>query len=804
MFGVATVVSLRPLLVNAANGVAIKPAGDQLWQVSVLDGQLRALFSEPGTFFQGYFYHGMGDALYGSDLLLGLLLIFAPLRLVTGNADLAFNLTWHVAFWLNAALMYVAVLVLTRNRWAALVAGAVFAFGAIQINYAQSHFQYAGSWWIPLALLFSVRFARSRSWKDFAAAVLCVWLQFVTVPMLSYMAGFVVIVFAVIPGISWSVRNRNWLAPLQMLVAAAVLTAAFSPVVVGYFEFSDDWNAQREITEVQGGSLQLTDYLSPSSRLRWYESMQALFPVPTGERRVFPGFVPLAMGVLGLVLGGLALARRERLGRYAVGALLLVVGSLMLSLGPHWKADETVTDIELPYLFLFENFSAFRAVRVVARFAVLANVGLALLAGIAVAMAARHFRDRPRMAGLLGIGIAAAVLVESFTLPLNVNPLLEDASLDALLAGAPPGPTLFVPVSGAEEVRRLWFATRAESGPLVNGYSGFIWPQYWYFRDAAAEVTAANVSALARALAAYGVRNVVLERAKLGAEQMAAWESPGDDAVVESVIREGGWTLLTLAPAAAPAEGAWSELETAMLLRAAPSDAGLRTWLTLVNERSTPWMPPAGSHVRRAVVTWRNAEGNSVLEFETELLPPPFLAEESSHSLIVHLFTPAKLGLYQVTIEADGETIVEQAVEVEDPVPGSFGGTVAGLAARLTAVSARSFTGRPGERFQLHVDVLNTGRVAWGGEANIRLGWRWYRVLPNGEEIEVPQYEGRIPLVGHLTGDIWPGNGYSFRGLVTTPAEPGIFKLRVSMVAEAVGWFDAAPVVIDVELKRPK
>ena len=38
------------------------------------------------------------------------------------------------------------------------VLSAVFGFGAIQINYAQSHFQYAGSWWIPLALLFSVRF----------------------------------------------------------------------------------------------------------------------------------------------------------------------------------------------------------------------------------------------------------------------------------------------------------------------------------------------------------------------------------------------------------------------------------------------------------------------------------------------------------------------------------------------------------------------------------------------------------------------------------------------------------------------
>ena len=78
LFGVATVVWMRPLLMHGADGVAVKPAGDQLWQVSLLEAQMRSLVSAPGTFFQGYFYYGMGNALFGSDLLLGLLLIFFP------------------------------------------------------------------------------------------------------------------------------------------------------------------------------------------------------------------------------------------------------------------------------------------------------------------------------------------------------------------------------------------------------------------------------------------------------------------------------------------------------------------------------------------------------------------------------------------------------------------------------------------------------------------------------------------------------------------------------------------------------
>lgn len=788
---------------HGADGVAVKPAGDQLWQVSLLEAQMRSLVSDPSTFFQGYFYYGMDNALFGSDLLLGLLLIFFPVQLVAGNADLSFNITWHVAFWLNPALMYFAAYSLTRNHWAALTAGTIFGFGAIQINYAHAHFQYAGAWWIPLTIFFSIRFVRSLSWKEFAGAVLSVWLQFVTVPMLAYMAGFVLFVFAVIPTLWWSLKTRNWRVPMQMLIVSTAITAVFVPVVMGYLEFSNDWNAERDITEVQNGSLQLRDYLSPSSRLHWYEWLQHRFSVPTGERRVFPGFVPLFVGISALILAGKDIARRERTHWHTIGALTLLIGSVILSLGPYWKTNETVTAIELPYLFLFENFPAFKAIRVTARFAVLANVALAILAAVAVQGMIRRLGDRSRIAGLLSLGVTAAVLLESFTYPVNIHKVPQDPELEVLLATTPPGPTIFVPVSGADEIRRLWFATRAGSGPLINGYSGFIWPQYWHFRNATAEVTNSNVSRLARGLSAHGIRNIVLERTRLVSEQLAAWETLDGTPEIDTIIDSGKWTLFQLAPSTLSATSTWTDIETRMILKSAPPDAGLLTWLTLANKRSDPWIPPNGSHVRNALVRWHNSDGDLVLEFETNLLPPPFLIEANSHSLIIHLFTPAEPGQYSVTLEADGSTIVSQNVQVTTSQLASFAGTVEGLEARLNIVSTQTFNGWPGEKFLLHVNALNTGEITWGGEGNIRLGWRWYRVLPNGEEI-VTTYEDRLPLLGHLTGPIRPGNGYSFRGLVTTPPEPGVFKLRVSMVAETFGWFDALPAVVDVNLTRGK
>ena len=166
LFVVIAVAFTYPLLPNAAGGIANKPASDQLWQASILEHHYQVLFSEPSRFFKGNFYFGSGNALLASDLLIGFLPLFFPLRLFSENPILAFNVTWIFAFALNAIAMYAAVLAMTRNRPAGLLAGAVYAFAPIPLNFGLAHFQLAGAWWLPMALYFGVRFARTGSWRD--------------------------------------------------------------------------------------------------------------------------------------------------------------------------------------------------------------------------------------------------------------------------------------------------------------------------------------------------------------------------------------------------------------------------------------------------------------------------------------------------------------------------------------------------------------------------------------------------------------------------------------------------------------
>ena len=76
----------------------------------------------------------------------------------------------------------------------------------------------------------------------------------------------------------------------------------------------------------------------------------------------------------------------------------------------------------------------------------------------------------------------------------------------------------------------------------------------------------------------------------------------------------------------------------------------------------------------------------------------------------------------------DGELLFERAVLVAPVQPAAFEGSADGMLASLHLRTPASFTAASGELLPLHVDALNIGRKSWTDEANIRLGWRWWKV----------------------------------------------------------------------------
>ena len=800
--GVA-VVFTHPLLSVAGSHIAYKPSGDQLFILSILEWNRSALFARPGDFFEGNFYYGSGGALFGSDLLLGFLPIYGPLALLSQSPVLAYSLTHILSFALNASAMYAAVLVLTGSRPAALLAGTAYAFAPLQLAYA-NHFQFLGAWYLPLVLLFGIRLWRGGGWLDFGLATLMVWTQFATAVHLGVIAAMVYAAFVIPPAAYRVAVQRDARLGIAMAGAGIVASLPFVPIVHGYLSFADAWRANRDITEVQNFAPQLRDYLSPNGRLQWHDALMSRFPVPTGERRIFPGFVPPALAALGAGAGLLGWTGRRRELR-TVSALLLALAAVavLFSLGTHWKRHEVVSEHQLPYLLLFENVPVFRAIRVVARFSLLAHFALAVLAGLGVYAVTRQFNRRWLAAPLIGLLASGLVVLEALPKPLATYPIPTDATLKAALEQSPGGPVLLVPVSQADEIWRMWMATDSGAGPLVNGYSGHIWQQYWFFRDSTRALMAGELDGLAKGLQAYGIRTVAVDLRQLNDRDRAAWEVFANGPWVAAVNRADRHLLITLADPIDPIASRWTDVDNTLLVDAANPGVEFVGALVTANPTETAWLPPGDSRVRRVHMQWIRTDGSVELEYETDVLPPPFLRPGQVYATTMDGFTPAALGNYVLRATTDGEVLFERPVLVAPVQPAAFEGSAEGMQTSLHLRTPASFTAASGELLPLHVDALNIGRKSWTDEANIRLGWRWWKVNEDGSETEQPKYEGRVPLLGHLYNDIPPGRGYAFAGQLRAPDEPGRYVVRASMLVELVAWFDSAPVEIEV-IVRPK
>lgn len=798
VFVAAALVFTFPLVLVANSHITYKPSGDQLFLLSILEWQRTTIFSNPNELFAGNFYYGAGDVLFGSDLLLGFLPIYGPSAWISGNPVLAYSITHIGAYVLNAVAMYVTVLTLTKSRPGAVTAGAIYAFGPLQLAYA-SHLQLLGAWWLPLVLLFSLHFQRKKSWLSFGLAALMVWLQFVTAVHLGVLAGMIFLAFGVTPALIHILTTRNgWLA-VKLIAIGVVASAPFIPIVQGYLAFSDAWQADRDLTEVQFWSVQLRDYLSPTDRLRWYDILADRFSVPRGERRVFPGFIPPALALCGVVAGLRAKqSAKHGLRALTAGLAFLVLIAVLFSLGTHWKRHEIVSDIALPYLFLFDHVPVFKAIRVVARFSLLAHFSFAVLGGIGIAAIAQYRWQRSAAPSIVGVVATLLVLAEAVPEPLPAFSIPAHGNLRGALERTDPGPILFVPVTGNEEIQRLWLTTQTRAGPLVNGYSGHIWQQYWYFRDATQGLMESEMPGLAKALQAYGIRTVIIDLQKLGNRDASIWETFAASSFTRSVDRTDRHLLITLRDLEAQPSNDWTDLKSKFLVDHIQPNTGFVGTLVLHNTNKQAWLPPKNSNVRKISIRWQHQSAQTGLTFQTDVLPPPFLRPGQAHAAEMHVFTPSVAGDYVLSATVDGRQLFEQYVAVASRTHTNFDGSANGMSANLYLRTPQTFAAKPASLLPLHVDALNSGQVAWVDPANIRLGWRWFAIDASGDEQELPAYEGRSPLLGHIWGDIPPGRGYAFTGQLRAPDKPGEYVVRVSMLIELVAWFTIDPIEIQV------
>ena len=471
VYTVAAVVVTFPLVGSLTTKLgALQGPGDPYLNLWSLGWALRAWTTDPWSVFDGrvfdanIFFPASGTLAYSDHFLLQAL-AFAPVYAATGDVVLCYNLLLLASIALSGVAMHALTRGVTGSVRSAYLAGLVWACWPYRTAHLL-HIQLQALYFMPLALLCLHRVMARRRWRDVAALAGVTTLQFVASVHYGLMTGVVLVV----AGVTLAVATGQWRASRlwSRLGMAAILTIALSlPALLPYTRLPQSEGVAPTLVEAARHSASVQAYTQVPADNLLYGRTGLLEPRAPGlgqpdrrhvEHQLFPGLVLIALAVFGLWRQARSDARP-----LAWSALALVAVGLLLSFGPEgWRWF---------YATLHDNVVGFQAIRLPARFAVIAILGLSLLAGLGLRAVKPPLQPTPAS--------AVAVLMTLLCLEyLNAPLVLASApprrtEVGQWLASEPAaGAVLHLPIALDVDNTPLMVQSLEHGRPIVNGYSG--------------------------------------------------------------------------------------------------------------------------------------------------------------------------------------------------------------------------------------------------------------------------------------------------------------------------------------------
>src|SRR5688572_15356411 len=289
----------RDVLASFATKIAGDP-GDPVLTAATLAWNAKhvpwtdAWFNFPG-------FHPVRDVLTFSENLLGLSPIASPLLWLTGSPIAAYNATMLATFVLCGLAMYALVWRLTRNPWAACLAGLAYAFAPYRVAHIP-HIQVLASFWAPLALLGLHAYLETdrRRWLALFGVS---WFMQATAN------GYFLVFFSLLIGL-WGlwfvVAQRRWRQLVMIAAAGIAALVPLAPILWRYVQAHDRYGLSRNAMEIAGYSADISALFCAPVQLSAWGWVGENNPVCGSEQQLFPG---VALVVIGL--GAALLARRS-------------------------------------------------------------------------------------------------------------------------------------------------------------------------------------------------------------------------------------------------------------------------------------------------------------------------------------------------------------------------------------------------------------------------------------------------------------------------------------------------------------
>jgi hypothetical protein len=511
--GLYTLLTLALTWPFAAN-LRVMDAGDSAFFAWEIGWTVHALKTNPAELPHANIFHPLRYTLGMDEPVLGTTVLVLPLAVFTDDAVLLYNVARLLTFLLSALTAYWLTRELGAVEWGALLAGALFAFSPIRTDQI-AHLSTLGTQWLPLVVLFVVRFTRSGRTSHALLAGLFFVLSFAACGYHGLMA------LAVLPPAFLVVFWGRWRLLPTAALAATFAGAALAPLYLMHRAALGPEGYARGTEETIQYSASVESFLSTSAWNHVYGEATDAFRT-IGPNNLFPGLVVPGLAIAGAV----GLSRRgQRPSREAVSLAVILLAAALVALGPRIRAFGHDLGPG-PWALLREAVPVFQNIRVTSRAGAFLALPLAILAAKALALL------KPRPAGAAAIG--ALALAETLIAPIPMptwSKLIDTRENPPPVyrwLAAQPGhdPIVELPMLDVYGLERrpafhesvyMVYST-LHWRPLVNGYAGIEPREYVRIRDLARRFPS---EVFFDALRAIGVRYVIVHRKGYGPFQ---WE----------------------------------------------------------------------------------------------------------------------------------------------------------------------------------------------------------------------------------------------------------------------------------------
>jgi hypothetical protein len=540
-YALLSIFMTRPLLWRFTTHVPGWVWGDNAEYLWKLWWTKRALIDRAvSLFYAPHVFYPTGFSLVGGELTPAQTLLALPITVAFGPV-VAYNVAAFASFVLTGFAAYLLVAYLSRDRWAGLLGGVIFAFIPYRYQQFGNHLPLMATQWMPLVFLFAERTLRTRRRRDafllglfFALNVLSSWYYAVIV-------GLLLLVYLL-----WRVHlvDRELLG--CGLVASLTVMALVMPIMLPYLQARAEGNLTQPLSEADQWSASITDYFIPNPLHPLWGGYIVRHLVPTNELwRAFEFTLFWGFGASLLALYSWSRDRRSLTRALGAVTLVAVVLSLGLTLHFHGRpvrlpvssdaatvfnntlatltqylsplhipydlAAEDAIAVPLPALLLYLFVPPFGGIRVWSRFGVVAGLMIAALAGLGLAA---WRREQSASAGYRGAALGSVffiglALFEFLTVPFGmVRP--DSRPVDAWLAAQPEFfAVIQLPYEVALEGTQLYYS-QIHGKPIASGYGSFF-PEAFTAHEE--DLRAFPADRALDVLRGWGVRYVLLNRA---------------------------------------------------------------------------------------------------------------------------------------------------------------------------------------------------------------------------------------------------------------------------------------------------